>query len=132
MCPTFADEKHAVSFTGNDRDLGNGCLSKGIKKLCSRFDDSSMFLTDSRKKARDIFEDHQGQVKGIAEADKASRLDRRIDIQGSGEKCGLIGDNPQRESVQSSESDHDVFGELRLYLKNRCSSTTDPMSSFMS
>src|SRR5439155_5793575 len=75
----------SIGLARDDRELGDGGLGERVKELRAVPDDASELLRWSRQEARDVFEDDERDVEGIAEADEARALDGRVDVEGAGE-----------------------------------------------
>ncbi len=66
-------------------------------------DDAAVFLIDAGQKAGHIFKRDERDVEAIAKAHEARRFDRCVDIQHTGEKRRLIGDNADRVSPKRAK-----------------------------
>ena len=80
-------------------------------------DDAAVFLRRAGHEAWHVDESDDWKVECVAEADKASRLGRALDIQTAGHHQGLIGNDADRRTVHSSKADDNVFGKIRLYFE---------------
>ena len=78
----------AVSFAGDDGDLGHSGFGKGVEQLGAVHDDAAVLLLHTGKEAGNIVKGDQRNVEAVAEADKARALDRGADIEHSGEEVG--------------------------------------------
>src|SRR4029434_8437182 len=58
----------------------------------------------------------QRDVKGITETHEAGCLGRGVDIKGSRQVVGLVGDDSDRTAIQTPEANDDVRSEQRLDL----------------
>src|SRR6266700_3533990 len=79
--------------------------------------DSAVFLASAGEETGDIFESNQGNVEAIAEAHKTRAFDRRIDVERSSKKCGLIGDDANRASVHARKSYDNVFRVVLVHFE---------------
>ena len=80
-------------------------------------DHAAPFLRRARQEAGHILEGDEGNVEGIAEANEARRLDRRIDVEHAGQHLWLIGDDPDHASTQAREGDDHVLRVVFLHLE---------------
>lgn len=62
----------AIGFSGDDGDFWHGRFRVSVKQFGSVLDDATIFLRGAGKKARDIDKGQQGNIEGVAKADKAS------------------------------------------------------------
>ena len=72
-------------------------------------DDAAELLRGPRQEARDVDEGDQRDVERIAEADETGALDRRIDVEHTGERLGLVADDADHVTVEAREADHQVL-----------------------
>ena len=76
-----------------------------------------MLLLDAGHKAGNVFEGDQGNVEGVAEAYEARTLDAGVDVQHTGEKRRLVGDDADGTASHARETDHDVAGVMFVNLE---------------
>ena len=57
-------------------------------------DDAAVLLLRAGKKAGNVFEGDERNVEGVTEAHEARTFVRRVDVEDTGEKCRLVGDDP--------------------------------------
>ena len=101
----------------NAYNLGDCGLCVCEEQLCAVTDNAAEFLSGAGKEARDIHKGDEGDVEGIAEADKARALDTRVDVEAAGRGVGLVAHNTHSAAVHAREPNHNVLGELRHDLK---------------
>ena len=82
-----------------------------------RADDAAVLLLHAGKEAGHVFERDQRDVEAVAEADEARGLDAGVDVEDSGEKRGLVGDDADRAAAHAGEADDDVAGEVFVDLE---------------
>ena len=75
--------------------------------------DSSVLLSSARKEPRYILEGHDGNVKGIAEPNKASPLYRCIDVEATCEDLGLVSDEGNGTALHVAEACYYVLCVVR-------------------
>ena len=109
----------AVGLARDDRDLRDGGLAVGVQQLRAVLDDPAVLLADARQEARDIDERDDRDVEAIAGADETRGLDRRIDVERTGENGGLLRDDADAPPAEAREPDDDVRGPARLDLEER-------------
>src|SRR5437879_6046617 len=88
-----------------------------------------VLLINPRQEPRHIHQSQDRDVESITEPDEACSLDGGINVKGPGVDLGLVRNDPNRVSVESGESDDDVLGPERLYLK-QFASINDPGYDF--
>jgi hypothetical protein len=66
----------SISLTEDHRNLGNSRLSEGVKELRAVTDDASELLRSAGEKAGNIFEGHDRDVEGVAEAHETASFHR--------------------------------------------------------
>ena len=79
--------------------------------------DAVVLLVNAWQEARYIEQSHERDVEAVAEADEASRLVRGINVERACEVVGLVGHKAYGTAGEATETDYDVLGKLRLYLK---------------
>src|SRR5712691_10788230 len=84
-----------------------------------------VLLIYPRQEPRNIHQCQDRDVESITEPDEACSLDGGINVKGPGVDLGLVRNDPNRVSVESSESDDDILSPKRLYLK-QFASINDP------
>ena len=84
-----------------------------------------VLLIYPRQEPRNIHQSQDRDVESITEPDEACSLDRGINVKGSSVNLGLVRNDPNRVSVESGKSDHDVLSPERLYLE-QFASINDP------
>jgi len=75
-----------------------------------------VLLVHPRHETRDVFEGHEGDVKGITKAYKTGGLDRGVDIQYPCFDVGLVRDDTDHVAVEPRKPDYDVRGKSRVHL----------------
>lgn len=75
--------------------------------------DTAELLDGSREEPWYVGKCNNGDLKGIAEANKSSSLNRGIDVEAPGKDLRLIGNDANNSALNFSEADNDVFGVLR-------------------
>ena len=65
----------AICLSGDNRHLRHGGLSKRIEQLGTVLNDSTMLLLHARKEPRNVDKGNNGDIEGVAKADKACGLD---------------------------------------------------------
>ncbi len=78
-----------------------------------------MLLAHAGKKPRNVLERDERNVEGVAEADEPRALDRRVDVETSGENGGLIGHNPGGPPAHTCEADDQVRREMLMNFQKR-------------
>ena len=73
------------------------------------FDDAAEFLLGAREEAGNILKSNQGNIEGVAEADKTRAFHGSVDIKDSREKGRLIADHPDRAAVQARKTHNKIF-----------------------
>jgi len=106
-----------VGLPHDDGDFRHRGLSVGVQQLRAVLDDPAMFLGYAREVARNIRQSNDGDVEGIAKADKAGCLDRGVDVEAAGQRYGLVGDKPDRLSPQAPKANHHIPGKVFLNLE---------------
>src|SRR6185312_10844840 len=101
-----------VGFSCDDRDLGDCGFGVGEEQFGSVADNASEFLAGAREEAGDVFEGHDRDVEGVAEAHEAGSFGGGVDVEAAGKEVWLIGYDAHGSAVQSGEADHDVPGEV--------------------
>ena len=81
-----------ISLAGDEGDLRHSGLGKGVEQLGTMANDAAMLLVDARHKARNVFDGDDRDVEAVAETHEACALLRCVDIEGSSQYLGLIGD----------------------------------------
>src|SRR6266850_346125 len=80
-------------------------------------DDAAILLRRAGKETRHIDEGQQRDVKRVTETHEAGGLGRGVDIEGSRQVIGLVGDDSDRTAIQTPEANDDVVREQRLNLE---------------
>src|SRR3989475_6483427 len=99
----------AVRFPRDDRDLRDRGLAEGEQELRAVPDDPAVLLLDPGKETGYVDKGEERDVEAVAEADEASRLGRRVDVQGSGEDLRLVPDNADGSALQTGEAHNDIL-----------------------
>ena len=107
----------SVSLSQDHRDFGNGGFGIGKKDFGPVADNAAELLSFSRKVSCGVHQGEERNVKTIAEANESGSLVRCIDIQGSGQKHGIVGDDPDGVAVDPSKAHNDIFGIKALDLE---------------
>src|SRR6266571_3433619 len=84
-----------------------------------------VLLLNPWQEPRNIHQSQDRYVESITKPDEAFSLDGGINVKGPGVNLGLVRNDSNRVSVESGESDDDVLGPERLYLK-QFASVNDP------
>jgi len=112
---------HIVSssegLAGDDGDLRDGSLGVSVEQLGSVGNDTVVLLVSSGKKSGNVDEGDKGNVKRVAEADKASSLDGSVDVQASSLVQRLVGDDTAGAALHADESAENVLGKVRSNLE---------------
>src|SRR2546426_7858445 len=95
----------AVRFPRDHGDLRYGGLAEGEQELRPVPDDPAVLLFHAGKETGHVDEREERDVEAVAEADEASRLGRRVDVQGSREDLRLVPDDANRPALQAG-GDH--------------------------
>src|SRR3989454_1502599 len=95
----------AVRFSRDDGDLWDRGLAESEQELRPVPDDPAVLLFHAGKETGYVDEREERDVEAVAEADEASRLGRRVDVQGSGEDLRLVPDDANRPALQAG-GDH--------------------------
>ncbi len=106
-----------VSLARDNGDLRHSRLCKRVDELGAVRNDTAVFLRHTRHKARHIFKRYQRNVEAITESNETRALNRRVDIQHTRKKRGLISDNPDRTPTQPREPDTDVRRKHLLHFE---------------
>src|SRR3989454_3371103 len=109
----------AVRFPRDHGDLRDGGLAESKQELRPVPDDPAVLLFHPRKETGYVDEGEERDVEAVAEPDEASRLGRRVDVQGSGEDLRLVPDNADGSALQAGEADHDVLRPIGVDLEPR-------------
>jgi len=80
-------------------------------------DDAAIFLRGAWHEARYVNEGDDGNVEGIAEANKAGSFDRRLDVQTAGKNERLVCYDTNWATFHTTKADDDVLGVIRLNLE---------------
>src|SRR5260370_24941724 len=72
------------------------------------FDDAAEFLLGAGEEAGNILKSNQGNIEGVAEADKARAFHGSVNIKDSREKGRLIADNPNRPAVETRKTHNNI------------------------
>ena len=64
-----------------------------------------------------VDERDERDVEGVAGADEARRLGRRVDVEHAGERLRLVADDADRVPAEPREAADDVLGAVRLHLE---------------
>src|SRR5207245_2162506 len=84
-----------------------------------------VLLIYPRQEPRHIHQSEDWDVESITEPDETCSLDGGINVKGPSVNLGLVRNDPNRITVESSESDDDILGPERLYLE-QFASINDP------
>ena len=76
-----------------------------------------MLLVNARQEARHIEQNNERDIETVAEAYEARCLVRGVDVERACEVVGLVGHKAYGTSGEATETDYDILGKLRLYLK---------------
>src|ERR1035441_4321533 len=88
---------------GDDGDLGHGRFGEGVEQLRAVHDDATVLLLRAGEEAGDVFERDQRNVEAVAEAHEARALDAGVDVEHSGKKVWLVGDDADGLAVEAGE-----------------------------
>src|SRR5205823_5737654 len=100
----------AVSLARDDRNLWDSCFGEGVKQLRAMADDAAVFLLRAGQESGYVFKGDEWDVERVAEAHEARALHAGVDVEDTRQERGLVGDDADRASIHSRESDHDVLG----------------------
>ena len=81
-------------------------------------DDTRPFLIGAGHVAGNVREGQQGNIKSIAETDKAGSLVGSVDIQNAGSELRVVGNHPDRLAHNSDEGHQHVFCPQFVGFKN--------------
>src|SRR2546428_2189504 len=109
----------AVRFSRYHGDLRDRGLTEGKQELRPVPDDPSVLLLDPRKETGHVDEGEERDVEAVAEADEASRLGRRVDVERSGEDLRLVPDDADGSALQAGGADPDPLRPIRADLQPR-------------
>ena len=84
--------------------------------LCLKKFQTKCYLGSTRKEAGNVDKGNEGNIEGIAEANKATGLDGGVDVEAAGGDLGLVGDDADGAAVHARHADHDVLGVIWLDL----------------
>src|SRR5262249_54380543 len=107
----------AISFARDHGDFGGGRLGEPVGQLRAVADNAAEFLARAGEEAGYVLEGDQRDVEGVTETHEPRAFHRRIDIEASRQKRGLIGDDANRAAVHAREPDHDIPGEMFVYFE---------------
>ena len=79
--------------------------------------DASVFLSHPWEEPWDVFQYHQGDIEGVTEAHESGALVRGIDIQNTGQYCGLVADDSNWMSIEASETGQNIPSEPSVDLQ---------------
>ena len=79
-------------------------------------DDPAPLLRRPGQKAGNVHERHERDVEGIAEADEARRLHGGVDVEGSGQRAGVVRDDSDRVTAEPRERADDALGPELVHL----------------
>lgn len=96
-------------LAGDDGDLWNGGLGESVEELGSVADDTSVLLGGSWQKSWNIDQGDDWDVEGIAEADEASSLHGRVDVEASSRELWIVSDDSDGTSIHSGETDDQIL-----------------------
>ena len=82
---------------------GDGGLGVGEGQLGTVADHPPPLEVLARQEARRVDQGHQRQVEGVAEADEPGALLRRGDVEGAGQRLGLVGHEADGAPVDAAE-----------------------------
>jgi len=74
MFAAHNDVSAAVSFAGDNRDLGNGCFRECEEDLCTVADNAVVLCMRTGHESRGVNKGDHGDVEGIAETHEAGDL----------------------------------------------------------
>ena len=97
-----------ISLSCNNGDFRDRRFAKCVKELGALSDDTSPFLVRSGQETGYVLKDNQGNIEGIAEANKSGSFNGRIDVQDPCQDRGLVRDDPDRPAAESREADDDI------------------------
>ena len=97
-----------VCFAGDNRNFRHCSLTISIKQFCPVTNNSAIFLIDSRKESRHIYQCQQGDIESIAEADKTGSFDRCVNIQRACKYQWLISHHSHCFSIQPDIAGHNI------------------------
>ncbi len=80
-------------------------------------DDTVVFLSISRKEARNIFESNQWNIETVTETDETACFVAGVNIEHSGKVSRLVGDDTYRTTCQTGKTNNDIFGKIRHYFE---------------
>ena len=98
-----------VGFACDDRDLGDGRLCIGVEELRSMFDDAAELLCGAGQEAGDIDEGDDRNVECVTETNESSGFDARVDVEAARQHVRLIGDDADRRTCDSRQTNDDIL-----------------------
>jgi len=107
----------AVGLAGDDSDFSDGRFAVGVEQFRAAPDDAVVFLVGAGQEAGDVDERDDRNIEGVAGADEARSLLRRVDIQTAGELGRLVGDDADADPVDTAEADDHVHRAPGLHLE---------------
>ena len=107
----------AVALAEGDSDLGHRGLAVSKEHLGTVDDDTVVFLTRAGEEAGDIDECDDGDIEGIAEADKTAALAGCIAVEHTGHRLGLVGNDADGDTAEAGKTDQQVGCEFLMHLK---------------
>ena len=78
-------------------------------------DDAVVLLVHTRQEARHIYQVHQREIEGVAEADETCCLIRSIHIQAAGHHIGLVGNDAYAAAVKAGKAGDDIGSEMLMH-----------------
>src|SRR5690606_5284009 len=107
----------SIGLAGGDRYLGHGGFAQRVQQLGAVGDNGVPLLVRAWQKARYVYQHQQGNIKGVAEAGKASAFYRGMYIQHAGQVGRLVGYNPDAAAAQQGKAYNDVLRKIAVHLK---------------
>ena len=107
----------SVCFTCHEREFRNGCFRISKQQFCTVSNDASPFLNNAGKESRNVLEGDEWDVECIAKSDESCCFNRSINVQTSSKHIRLITDDADASSIETSETDDDVFSIVRKQFK---------------
>ena len=107
----------AVRLAEDHGQLRHGRLGVGVEQLGSVTDDPAPLLLGAGEEAGHVDEGDERDVEGVAGADEAGGLRRRVDVEHPGERLRLVPDDPDRVTSEPGEAADDVLGVALLDLQ---------------
>ena len=122
-------EAGPIRLADDHRELRHRCLGDGGDHLGPVPDDPLALDLGADHEPRDVGEEEQREVERVAAPDETCRLVGRVDEQHPALDLGLVGDDPDRATVEARESDDHLLRPAVVNLEEGAAVDKRPRSA---